>query len=301
MTEWHRLAYLAAAGLVSDHRERRRLTGRPPTRRSLRSLDPRLHRPVFVVGAPRSGTTFLGSRLGLAGGFSYHFEPRLTKAVARHVHDGTWPERTAAAVFRANHRALLLAGLHGGLRFAEKNPENCFILPFLDRAFPGSVYVHIVRDGRDAAVSLAEKPWLAAAEAGSGRRGRGGQRWGPYPRFWVEPARRAEFAAVSDVERAAWCWRRFTGAALEGLAGLPADRVLTVRYEEMVTAPSATARELADFLGVPGGDRTALERAFAAADPGSVGRWRQRLDATGRADVRRQAGPLLDRLGYADA
>jgi hypothetical protein len=117
----------------------------------------------------------------------------------------------------------------------------------------------------------------------------------------VEPARRAEFAAVSDVERAAWCWRRFTGAALEGLAGLPADRVLTVRYEEMVTDPSATARELADFLGVPGGDRTALERGFAAADPGSVGRWRQRLDATGRADVRRQAGPLLDRLGYADA
>jgi hypothetical protein len=54
---------LGAFGLASDIRDRRRdpaLKKRP----SARALDPRLHRPIFIIGAPRSGTTFLGSCLG---------------------------------------------------------------------------------------------------------------------------------------------------------------------------------------------------------------------------------------------
>src|SRR5215213_3928585 len=86
-TPWHRLVWLGAVGLVSDHRERRRLGPVPGPRPGPRALDPRLSEPVFVLGAPRSGTTFLGSRLGLVSEFSYHFEPRLTKAAARHVYD----------------------------------------------------------------------------------------------------------------------------------------------------------------------------------------------------------------------
>ena len=85
-------------------------------------------------------------------------------------------------------------------------------------ALPAAQFVHIIRDGRDATVSHAEQPWLAAASGGTARRGRGGQLWGPYPRWWVEPDRREEFTAVSDLVRSAWCWRRFTTAALAGLA-----------------------------------------------------------------------------------
>ena len=126
-----------------------------------------------------SGTTFLGSCVGRMPEVSYHFEPRLTKAAARCVYDGSWSERRCATVFRVYYASLLLAGLHGGRRFAEKNPENSFIVPFLAQVFPDAQFVHIMRDGRDAAVSHAEQPWLAAASAGSGRRGRGGQLWGP--------------------------------------------------------------------------------------------------------------------------
>ena len=60
---WLRMLRLGALGLVSDVRERRRepaLRKRP----SAHALDPRLHRPVFIIGAPRSGTTFLGSCIG---------------------------------------------------------------------------------------------------------------------------------------------------------------------------------------------------------------------------------------------
>ncbi len=175
-----RLLRLGLAGIASDFRDRRRdpsLRKRP----SLRALDPRLHRPVLVIGAPRSGTTFLAGCIGRMPEISYHFEPRLTKAAARCVYDGSWSERRGAAVFRLSYAALLLAALDGGRRFSEKNPENSFVIPFLAAALPGAQFVHIIRDGRDVAVSHAEQPWLSAASAGAGQRGRGGQLWGPYP------------------------------------------------------------------------------------------------------------------------
>jgi hypothetical protein len=300
-TPVHRLAWLGAIGLVSDHRERKRLTGRRTPRRTLRSVDPRLLRPIFVVGAPRSGTTFLGSRIGMVPEISYHFEPRLTKAAAAFVDQGLWSERTASRVFRANYSALLLAGLHGGLRFAEKNPENCFIIPFLTRVFPDASFISIIRDGRDAAVSLAEKPWLSAEAAGSGQRGRGGQEWGPVPRFWVEPERREEFTQVSDLERAIWCWRRFTTAALDGTAQLPPERHHEVRYEALVSDPDSAVEPLADFLELGGDGREALRTALHEADPGSVGRFRSRVSQPELEAMHRQAGPLLKQLGYDDA
>jgi Sulfotransferase domain len=299
-TPIHRLAWLGALGLVLDRRERKRLAGRRSPQRTLRSLDPRVHRPVFIVGAPRSGTTFLGSRIGMVPEISYHFEPRLTKAAAAFIDQGMWSERTAAAVFRVNYSALLLAGLHGGLRFAEKNPENCFIIPFLAQVFPDASFVSIIRDGRDAAVSLAEKPWLAATAAGSGRRGRGGQEWGPVPRFWVEPERRKEFTQVSDLERAIWCWRRFTSAAMEGAAQLPPHRYHEVRYESLVTDPDRAAGPLADFLGLDEAGRRSLQTALRDADSGSVGRFRARVTPADREAMRRQAGTLLEKLGYDD-
>jgi Sulfotransferase family len=289
---------LGALGLASDIRDRSRepaLRKRP----TARALDPRLHQPIFIIGAPRSGTTFLGSCLGRMPEVSYHFEPRLTKAAARCAYDGSWSEHRCAMVFRLNYSTLLLAGLHGGRRFAEKNPENSFVVPFLDNAMPGAQFIHIIRDGRDVAVSHAEQPWLAAASAGSGKRGRGGQTWGPAARWWVEPDRREEFAEVSDIVRSAWCWRRFTEAALEGLATLPAGRTTEVRYESVVSDPMGAANQLADFLETTPAGRDALRAGLAQAKPSSVGRWRKTLGEPEIQDVEKEIGPLLAHLGYS--
>ena len=197
-----------------------------------------------------------------------------------------------------SYTALLLAALHGGRRFAEKTPENSFLVPFLAATFPSAQFVHIVRDGRDAAVSHAEKPWLTAAAAGAGRRGPAGQLRGPYPRWWVEQDRREEFAAVSDIVRTAWCWRRFTEAALAGLATLPAARGIELRYESMVSDPAGVADTLAAFLGASAAGRQALSAGLTGAHGSSVGRWRKALDEQQVAEVEAEIGLLLIRLGY---
>jgi hypothetical protein len=295
-----RLASLTARGVASDRRERGREgvpNSAPPSAGRAALLDLRLRAPVFVLGAPRSGTTFLGSCLGALPEVSYHFEPRVTKAAARQVYEGLWSEKHAARVFRSSDRILLLAAGEGGRRFAEKNPENCFIVPFLSRAFPDASFIQIIRDGRDVAVSHAEKPWLSSRSAESGQRGRSGQAWGPWARWWVEPERTEEFAQVSDVTRTAWSWRRYTDAARAHLADLPSERVLTLRYEDVVRQPDAAADSLAGFLGHETAPAS-LREAFARADPGSVGRWRRSLDDQALADVEREAGGLLRELGY---
>jgi Sulfotransferase family len=297
-----RLAALTAQGLVSDRRERRGQRVRHPRPRrplSLGNLDPRLRNPVFVLGAPRSGTTFLGSCIGALPEISYHFEPRVTKAAARQVHQGSWPVERAARVFRVTYGLLQAAAGEGGLRFAEKNPENCFVVPFLASTFPDALFVQIIRDGRDVAVSHAEKPWLSARSAGGGRRGRGGQAWGPWARWWVEPERAEEFATASDLTRTAWSWRRFTASARADLAALPPERVLTVRYEDVVRQPEDAAVRIGRFLGHDE-PPAPLREALLRADPRSIGRWREALDDQGLADVEKEAGTLLRELGYAD-
>lgn len=262
---------------------------------------PRLRRPVFLLGAPRSGTTFLGECVAAVPEISYHHEPVATKAGARKVYTGEWSPTRARWWFRLTYGLLLAARAEGHLRFAEKTPQNCFLVGFLADSFPDAQFVHIVRDGRDSALSYRDKSWLAERYAGSGRREPGGYSWGPYPRFWVEPERTEEFRATSDLHRTIWAWRRFTEAALDGLAALPAGRVHELRYESLVARPEAEAGRLATFLGVDTApSRAALDAACRQGVTTSVGRWREQLDAAGRAVVRQEAGALLDRLGYPE-
>jgi hypothetical protein len=87
---------------------------------------------------------------------------------------------------------------------------------------------------------------------------------------------------------------------LDQTVALPAGRLLELRYEIAVTQPAQTAERVADFLDVTDPPaRRALHAAFGTARPDSIGRWRTRLDDAGRADVEKEAGELLSRLGYA--
>jgi hypothetical protein len=274
--------------------------GRPLSpRRIAATVTPALKRPIFVVGAPRSGTTFLGDSIGALPSVSYHFEPIATKAAARYVFDASWGERRARAFYRSTYGWLLRQHLDADLRFVEKTPQNSFVVPFLARAFPDAQFIHIIRDGRDVALSYSKEPWLQAASLGSDRWEPGGYRWGPYARFWVERERVDEFESTSDLHRCIWAWRRFTEAALAAGADLSSAHYLELRYEDVVTEPGAAAELLLEFLGEYGQDaRTALQRALSGARPGSVGRWRNELTTQMRETVEREAGTLLVNLGY---
>jgi Sulfotransferase family len=276
-----------------------------PTRRSparlAASLWPSLDRAVFIVGAARSGTTFLGDCIGRLPEISYHHEPPATKAAGRYVHDELWSFRRARWFYRLVAAWLLRVELEGGLRFCDKTPTNALLIPFLDRAFPDCQVIHIIRDGRDAAASHMGKPWLRADAGASGVREPGGYLHGPWAPWWVEPERRAEFQATSDAHRMIWAWRRYTEAALRDGPPLGAGRYLELRYEQLVAQPGHESERILDFLDIrEAASRAAFTDATGRVQAGSIGGWRRAFGPEELAQITADSGPLLASLGYTD-
>jgi hypothetical protein len=253
-------------------------------RQRLGRLDDRL---VFIVGSPRSGTTFLAGAIGSVPGFVDLGEVAPVKAAVPEL--VSLDPSEAALRLRRTLAVARRVGLVGTVRPVEQTPELAHLVDVLPLAFPCARIVHIVRDGRDVVASLLEKEWLRPAQGGADD---AGVAYGTYARFWVEPERREEFERTSDARRAAWAWRRYVTAARS--AGAPP---FELRYEDLSGDPAATARELASYLDAREGE---LATALGRAHRSSVGRYRRDLDEVQLADVEAEAGELLRELRYLD-
>lgn len=109
-----------------------------------------------------------------------------------------------AAVYEA------YAAQRGKSRWGDKTPLYMQYLGLLDRLFPDAVYLHLVRDGRDAAVSFRQLPAGIVTEG------------------WAHPRSIADFAAQ---------WRTEVRAARALGERLGPNRYLELRYEDLVAEP----------------------------------------------------------------
>lgn len=173
----------------------------------------------------------------------------------------------------------------GKPRFGDKTPAYMQHLDLLEEVFPDAQYVHIVRDGRDAALSF----------VGMRRR----------PRFnWARPRRLGDFACQWEYEvRAA---RSFGSTVARG-------RYLELRYENLVADPDRRLREVCGFLGLRfepemleyhrGVDPSALQDHPRLEQPPTIGLrdWREQMAPRDVERFEAVAGALLAELGYARA
>jgi hypothetical protein len=222
-----------------------------------------LARPVFVVGAPRSGTATLGDVLGSHPEAVFVREPRL---LWRHGNEsGSDLLRPADARpevrdhIRATFAELVRAG--GGRRLVEKSPSNSLRIPFVHEVFPDALFVHIIRDGPDCIAAIRRK-WVETPH-GANRRQRDRIRrhlrevqWRRAPRHAAELARQLlprRFAPVvgarqwgpripgldglvRDLDLLEVCalqWRTCVELACHDGRQLPADRYLEVRLDQL--------------------------------------------------------------------
>jgi Sulfotransferase family len=250
-------------------------------RERLGRFDDRL---VFVIGSPRSGTTFLGATVGGLPGFVDLGEVQPLKAAMPELY-GLGEEDAARRIRRIVQAQRLLA-LVPGLRGVEQGPETGLVFPAALRAYPESRAVHLLRDGRDVVCSLLERGWLRAGQA----RWRDEVAEGQEARFWVEPERREEFESASEATRAAWVWRRYVAAARR-----PHERKVEIRYEDLTGEPESVAAALAEHIAAPSDE---LLSRLADAHDRSIGRWRRELSPEQISDVECEAGELLAELGY---
>jgi hypothetical protein len=265
-------AYAATARRVLVRERARNLPQR------LRGGEERL---VFVVGSPRSGTTFLAGAIGAVPGFADLSEVTPLKAAIPSL--AGLPDADAAPRIRTILERVRRLTLVRGVRGVEQTPETAFVLGAALRAYPHARAVHVVRDGRDVVCSLLARGWLSA-DRGGGDDAR--LPYGVDARFWVRPDERAQFERASDAARAAWAWRAYVTAARA-----THDRLLEVRYERL----AEEAPRIAVHLGV---ETTALAATLSRFHDRSIGRFERDLPAEQLADVERIAGPLLRELGY---
>jgi len=249
--------------------------------------------PIFVVGCQRSGTTLVRLLLDSHSRISCGPETRYLESLARVV-DEDWPrlERFGFSQQEWLARvATLFGGVHadyaarrGKARWADKSPRYALVLGFVLRVFPDAQVVHVVRDGRDVAVSHRER-----------------------------------FGYWSGL-KATVKWPRYVRAVRAAAADLPPEQYHEVRYEQLVQDQEATVRRLTDFLGeqfepamlridehehdVPARyheqarRRRRAQGTTGAVYSGRAGAHRRELDPLARALVWWNGRHLLKELGY---
>ena len=266
--------------------------------------------PLIVLGVRRSGTTLLRVMLDRSAELAIpdesYFIPQLADrhrgpvepraflddlrrlptvrewginvaGVTARLEPGSSPGAAIAAVY------LEYAAQHGKQRWGDKTPMYMQHLPTLERLFPDALYVHLIRDGRDAAISFLQMPA------------------GIVTRTWGHPEDVAGFA----------CQWRTEVAAAQALGRRVGPRYFEVRYEELVAEPEGELRRVCVHAGLAfepsmlgyaaDADVSAKPHQQSLSRPPTPGLrdWRTEMS---EADVRAfdaVAGDLLAELGYA--
>lgn len=184
--------------------------------------------PIFIVGCPRSGTSLLRRILDSHPGISCGPESRFLWGL-KTMEERNWTTLVGFGLsseeWHANVRAFFeavhvrYAERQGKTRWADKSPDYALILDYVDELYPEAQIVHIVRDPRDV----------------------------------IDAWRR--FYGPRSVVRAARAWVRYVGAARSFAERQVEDKMVELRYEDLVRSPKETLASLLDWLGEPWDDR----------------------------------------------
>lgn len=273
--------------------------------------------PIFIVGAPRSGTTLLQYRLrnhpqiSLPTGESHFFMPLhrnqngfgdLSRLENIHA--------VLAAMYRQSRNFLetdlhglkfdldrlahelhaegrqtvrdIIAGLfeknaqgEGKARWGDKTPYYVLHIPKLLEWFPDAQIVHLIRDGRDVALSLF--------------------------------GRQHDFR-VYNAYHAAKYWQPYVERGHELGSRLGQDQYYELRYEDLLAQPEDSMQKLCAFLGeeysntlfdvraVENPGKTPLVHQPLKAE--NAGKWRKEMTAWQIRTFESAAGDTLCRFGY---
>jgi hypothetical protein len=272
--------------------------------------------PVFIVGCPRSGTSFLYHLLLSAGGFAeFRTQMNVYDVLEPIYGDLGVPKNKKAAIDQwLRSKAFNVSGLgagdiekkilaecHGASdflriimeeiarkqgvdRWIDSTPTNVPHMLRIQRDFPEAQFVQIIRDPRDVALSLDKRAWTR-----------------PLP--WDK--KRSLVAAGLY-----WEWIVRKGRKL-GTVLRP--QYMEVRYEDLVQKPKEALAMVGTFLqqdldyeriqqasiGSVKKPLTSFKEDLQEGKFTPVGRWKEKFPADQLAQLENLVGDYMQELGYA--
>ena len=265
-------------------------TRTPPARAGLR--DPVFADPVFIVSAPRSGSTLLFETLSAAPGLYTigNESHQLVEAIPalNPVQRGHDSNRLTAADATPEVVALLRERFHAalrdrdgrrpapgaGVRMLEKTPKNALRIPFLRAVFPEAKFIYLHRDPRQVLGSMIDG-WQHGGFRMYDLPGWTGLPWS----FLLVPGWRELVGKPLD-EVVAAQWERTSQCLLDDLAELEGGQWIASDYARLLADPQAEVARLCAWAGWswdrPLGSELPLSRSTTSRpDPG---KWRRHAD-----------------------
>jgi LPS sulfotransferase NodH len=272
--------------------------------------------PVFTLGSARSGTTLLYHTLLSAGGFAVLRSETHAFNVLEPAY-GNWRVPTNRKKFvdawlktrmfkisgldESEIRAMLMAECNDGgdflrlflgeiarkqaaERWAECTPDHLLYIERIKQTIPDALIIHIIRDGRDVALSLEKQKWIR-----------------PFP--W-DADRRLDVAALH------WEWAVQRGR--EAGRKLGAD-YCEISFEQLVLDPRPVLAHLSDFIrqdlnydrireaaiGSVAHPNSSFQNGQRAGEFNPIGRWKEALPSEQIRTLEALVGDTLRELGYS--
>lgn len=247
-------------------------------------------RHYFIIGVPRSGTTLLKILLAAhpeIGGSDYESTGIFgIRDIFEYAMGELTPEQIKAELdasadiiqFYDRIADCLLARTKKRI-FVDKLQVRSYRLAYVKKHFPQSVFIHIVRDGRDCYCSALNHPNVRQAESLT-----------RFARYW-----RSTVSLPAQI--------------------LPPERLYTFKYEDLTSNPQATLESLMAFLGLSFSHEQIEVKHFSKmtsikkrevhenlAQPitaRSQGRWRSELTVEEVKQFNHIAGEELTAFGYS--
>jgi hypothetical protein len=277
-------------------------------------LTSRSKAPVFVLGSPRSGTTLLYHMLLSAGNFAVYrtesqvfnlLEPRfgdLRSASNRQKLLAAWLKSRLFTATGLNSdmigRRVMAECRNAGdflrtvmeetarsqsvERWADCTPEHLLFIERIKKTIPDALVIHVIRDGRDVALSMEKQAWIR-----------------PLP--WHKGKDRLACGLY-------WEWMVQKGR--DSGVGLGPDYI-EIRFEDLLTRPQDTLKQLGQFIDqdldydhiqrVGIGSVSQPNSSFGVDPTGvfsPVGRWRSAFSEPELAEFEGLVGVTLKALGY---
>ncbi|HBL14169.1 MAG TPA: hypothetical protein DD379_22820 [Cyanobacteria bacterium UBA11162] len=282
-----------------------------------------IEKPIFIVGAHRSGTTWLGKALEQHPDIACWNETRhlwfwgnfnknklgdvliaedLNPRIKKHI------EKTFINYLKKKEKP----------RICDKTPGNCLRIPFIKEVFPDAKIILLIRDGRSVINSTEKKlnqpkgvPWKEMnrrlknvpvwewysflprlASRFKTIVGQPLDYWGTQPPGWQEWVKQYPPHIVCAKQ-----WVETMKIATHTGRKLPLNNYREIYYEKLIASPRDEIAKIIEFADIKNTD-SIITYALSTADPLRAVKWKDSLDEKVLSDIREIMEPMMSELGY---